>query len=120
MMVKQTAGFGFFVTIGFRNVSSALADYFQPVPGQRDPCGQFRLRPVVVVVVGQMREKGPARIDAARGGERFIQTHVGGMRLVAQGVQHGNFHAAHDFQGRLGNFLAIAQVRQPLLPVLLE
>jgi len=75
---------------------------------ERDAIGQFRLRLVVVVIVRQVCEIGPRRADAACRRQRFVETHMGWMRLVTQRVEHGDFHALDLSQCVGGNFLAVA------------
>src|SRR5690606_7494266 len=74
----------------------------QTVIGEADAGRQFRVIAIVVVVVGEVREERAARADAARGGERLVEAHVGGMRLPAERVEHGDL----DVADLLEDFLA--------------
>ena len=97
-----------------------FAGHFQSIPRERHARRQFGLRFVMVVIVREMRKISFARADAPCRRQRLVEAHVRRMRLVAQRVEHGDFHAANFFHRRVGNFLAVAQIREPLFSVLLE
>ena len=77
----------------------------QAVAGKLDAVRQFRLGRVVVKIVRQMGEESSFRADAPRRGQRLVQAHVGRMRRVAQGVEHGGLDPAHLLDGRGGTSL---------------
>ena len=99
---------------------SASAIHLQPIPREPHTRREFRLRFVMIVIMREMREISSIRTDATRGGQRFVQAHVCGVRRKSQRVQHGDLHTAHLFEHSFGHFLAIIQIREPLFSVLRE
>src|SRR4051794_28350371 len=54
---------------------------------------QLELRPVVIIIMGEVSETGAARPNPPRGRQGFIQAHVCRMRRIAQGVKNCDVHA---------------------------
>src|ERR1051326_5661590 len=77
---------------GWKLARSCLAINLQPVVGENHTRRQLRLRDVVIVIVSEMREIRAGRANAPSGRQRFIEAHVRWVRLLAQGVQDGDFH----------------------------
>ena len=82
----------------------------QPIPGELDGWRKFLLRPIVVVVMGQMGQQGPSRADAACRGEGFIETHMGRVGLAPQRVEHRHLYPTGGGYGLGRHFLAVAEV----------
>src|SRR5687768_3154730 len=74
----------------------------------------------MIVIVREVREKSSLGANAPRRRQRFIQTHVRGMRISAERVQDNHFHVTHGANDFIRHFLAIAEIREPLASVLLE
>ena len=91
---------------------------FKAIVCKRNTIRQFSLRLVVIVIMGQMREERFGRANAPRGRQCFVKAHVRRVRLGPKGVEDGNFDAADLFHDRRRDFLAIAQIREPLPAVL--
>ena len=68
----------------------------------------------------EMRKISSRRGDAPGGGERFVQAHVGGVRIAAQCIKHDHLNPFDRGKHFFGHQLAIAQVGQFFPPVLLE
>src|SRR5271154_275389 len=66
----------------------------------------------------EVRKKSSWRVDAPRRRERLVKIHMRRMWFWPQRVQHGDFHAANFFQRVAGDFLAVAQIREPLFSAL--
>ena len=70
--------------------------------------------------MGGVGEISPGSANPAGGGQCFVQAHMSWVRGVAQGVEHGNFHATQLVDHRRGHLFAIAEISQALLSPLAE
>src|SRR5882672_8345531 len=98
---------------GRRRRTSLLKFQPQSVISKLHIIRQFGLRPVVIIIMGEVSETGAARANPSGGGEGFIQAHVGRMRRVAQRVKNCDFHTAASFDRGRRNELAIVEIGQP-------
>src|SRR5688572_7908262 len=90
------------------------------IVSEKHPGRQLCLRAIVIVVVGQMSEISALRTDTSGGGERFIQAHVGGMRIAPKGIKHRHLHTLNLLNRLRWNFFAIVQISQQLASFLCE
>src|SRR5215471_14995371 len=83
---------GFIVSSSLFTLRVLFATFhLQPVVRQSHPLRQFRLGPVVIIIVRQVGEVSAPRADPPRRRQRFIQTHVRRMRLRPQRIEYSDF-----------------------------
>ena len=92
----------------------------QSIPGQRYSGWQFFLIPVVVVMVGQVREVSLVGPDASGCGQSLVQAHVCGVWLRPQCVENGDLNSLSECHRRGCDLLAVAEIRQAREPALLK